>query len=208
MPQSPRRRRWTIAASAAVAVVVAWAVFAVVVIAHPTLATDPGRADAVVVLGPSNQRVPQAVALARKVGARDIALSIGDFAIQQQTTCTQPGFTVLCFVPDPYSTQGEAAEIGALARANGWHSIAVIAARPQASRARWLIQRCYSGEIQLVAATDPSSSSAGADWAFQLIYQSAAWLKATVTLSCATTSRTTVATKPAAPASPLGAAPA
>lgn len=185
-PRSPRRRRrLVIVALATVGTLLpSWVVFAIAVIGHPSLAEHPEPADAVVVLGPSNKRVTQAVSLAQGLGIDHLVLSIGDFAIQRETTCARPGLDVTCFVPTPYSTSGEAAEIGVLAQQNDWHSIIVIAATAQASRARYLIGQCFSGTIQMVAGSDAESRPGGFGWLYQALYQTAAWAKAFVDDPC------------------------
>lgn len=147
------------------------------------MTAHPGHADAIVVLGPSNKRVTQALSLARQLDVKRVVLSIGDFA-GQGSTCRQPGFQVTCFTPDPFNTAGEAAQIGALASENGWRSIIVITPVPQAARAHWLAARCFGGQVQLVAATNRESHVDAFGWMYQAIYQSAAWAKDLVTASC------------------------
>ncbi len=172
-----RRRRWLGAAGTLAALFAAWLVFVVAVIGHPSITQHPGHADAIVVLGPSNKRVTQALSLARQLDVDRVVLSIGDFAGQGRT-CHQPGIRITCFIPDPYSTSGEAGEMERLARQEHWRSIVVVAPIPQAARARYLIGKCFSGAVQMVAATNPENHLGAAGWTYQAIYQSAAWLKA------------------------------
>lgn len=173
-----RRRRWWLgAAGGLVAVFITWIVFVVTVIGHPPITAHPDRADAIVVLGPSNKRVAQALSLAGQLNVDRLVLSIGDFTGQEHT-CDQPDTVVTCFIPDPYSTSGEAAEVGRLARQEHWHDVIVIAPRPQAARARYLIGKCFAGTIQMVAATNPETHLNWAGWVYQAIYQSGAWVKA------------------------------
>lgn len=180
-----RPRRITVIALMSVAAVVAgWLVAAIIVIGNPTLTDPPGSADAIVVLGPSNKRVAAATDLAGELGVENLALSIGDFP-GQVDTCEQPGVTVVCFVPDPYTTAGEAARIGQLAVQHGWESIVLVAAKPQAARAAWLVGRCFDGQVQVVAATNAESIPSAWDWPWALMYQSGAWVKDWLTASCA-----------------------
>lgn len=184
MPRSVCRRFIAIAAIVVGALLAAWVAFSIIVIGHPTLTEHPTAADAIVVLGPSNKRVPQAVALARGLDVTNLVLSIGDFKVQRETTCSQRDLDVTCFTPNPYNTAGEAAEIGTLAAQHGWTRIIVIAAKAQASRAKYLIGQCFPGEIEMVASTNPESITRGLDWIWTSIYQTAAWAKALVTDPC------------------------
>lgn len=177
-----RSRRTVLATGLGVfgALLVAWLIFVITVIGHPSVTERPQKADAIVVLGPSNKRVPEAVALARSLGMTELVLSIGDFP-QQVGTCEQPGLVVTCFVPDPYETVGEAEEIGRLAVEHGWHSLIVMTSTPHIARARMLIERCYPGRLQMVRTSESLSWS---EWLGQAFYQSGAFVKAVVNQPC------------------------
>lgn len=174
------RRRIMVGLSFFAALPGAWLIFVITVIGHPAVTDQPHSADAIVVLGPSNQRVPEAVALARSLGVNHLVLSIGDFP-QQVGTCQQPGLQVTCFVPEPYETIGEAEEIGRLATQHGWHNLIVMTSTPQISRARVLIERCYAGELQMVRTAE---SLGWTDWVGQAFYQSGAFVKVVLHSSC------------------------
>lgn len=175
-----RRRILVAGLSVFAASLAAWLVFVITVIGHPDVTDRPHKADAIVVLGPSNQRVPEAVALARSLGVSHLVLSIGDFP-EQVSTCQQPGLQVTCFVPQPYETVGEAEEIGRLAAQHGWHSLIVMTSTPQISRARVLIERCYAGDLQMVRTAESLSWT---KWVGEAFYQSAAFVKVSLRQSC------------------------
>jgi uncharacterized SAM-binding protein YcdF (DUF218 family) len=165
---------------------VAWLVLGDLYILNPASTSHPRRADAIVVLGPSlPDRVAQAVRLAGDLGIGQLAVSIGDTSGQRTAfPCTgaPASLEVTCFVPAPYTTRGEAREIGTLAGERGWRSVIVIAPTPQLGRAHMLVRRCFGGTIQMVRAPEHSGVSS---WIYQFFYQSAAYVKAlTVARGC------------------------
>jgi uncharacterized SAM-binding protein YcdF (DUF218 family) len=86
----------------------------------------------------------------------------------------------ICFDPNPGNTRGEAEYVGALARHNGWHSLLVVAIRPQAVRAQLLIGRCFSGQVYVSTVPLPAGS-----WPYQIAYGWGALVKAALVVrSC------------------------
>lgn len=59
---------------------------------------------------------------------------------------------VICFRPDPSTTQGEARATAALAREHGWTSVTVVTTADQVWRARLRFARCWSGDLRVVEA--------------------------------------------------------
>lgn len=59
---------------------------------------------------------------------------------------------VICFRPDPSTTQGEARATAALAKEHGWTSITVVTTADQVWRARLRFSRCYGGDLRVVQA--------------------------------------------------------
>lgn len=113
----------------------------------------PARVDAIVVLGGPGDRVGYGMQLAREDRARYLVFS-KDLWVLPPGICTRhvgPA-TVLCFQPDPNTTQGEAEGTARLAKQYGWQSLAVVTTRDQAWRARLWFGRCYSGQIYSVTA--------------------------------------------------------
>jgi uncharacterized SAM-binding protein YcdF (DUF218 family) len=167
------------------ALVGAWLLFCFVVIAHPRATHRPKPADAIMVLGPSiDSRVSTALSLAATLRISQIVISVGDTSGQtSQGPCARPpsGITVTCFQPEPYTTQGEARELGRLAAEHHWTSVIVITATPHISRSHMIIKRCYGGSVQMVR--DPAPISIG-KWAYQFLYQSAAFGKALLRSGC------------------------
>jgi hypothetical protein len=64
----------------------------------------------------------------------------------------------VCFFDVTNNTRGEARWAGLYAQRHHWHTLMIIPGRAQATRARLLAQRCFSGQIVLVPATEPLES--------------------------------------------------
>jgi uncharacterized SAM-binding protein YcdF (DUF218 family) len=111
----------------------------------------PARADAIVVLsGGSGERVGEGVRLWRAGVAPVLALSNGRAEDEDEATrhCDRPG--VECFVPEPFSTQGEARWIAREARRRGWGSVVLVTSTYHLRRARMIVDRCFEGELAAV----------------------------------------------------------
>lgn len=118
---------------------------------------EPGRADAVVVLsGGRNARLAKGGELVRRDVAPVLVVSDGRAFgwVQGNRLCdgARHRFRVVCFKPNPYSTQGEAEEVARLGRARGWDSVVVVTSRFHVFRARMLLERCFPGEVRAVGA--------------------------------------------------------
>jgi uncharacterized SAM-binding protein YcdF (DUF218 family) len=118
---------------------------------------DPRRADAVVVLsGGRNLRLEKGLELVRRHVADTLVISDGraEGWVRANRLCANgaDGFRVVCFKPEPYSTQGEAEAIARLGRAHGWSSVAVVTSTFHVFRARMLFERCFAGEVEAVGA--------------------------------------------------------
>lgn len=108
----------------------------------------PARVDAIVVLGGLGDRAPYGVKLAREDRASYLVFSKGLNWIPPGI-CTQHVGTakVVCFQPDPDTTQGEAEGTARLAKRHDWRSIVLVTTRDQAWRAKLWFGRCFSGQI-------------------------------------------------------------
>jgi uncharacterized SAM-binding protein YcdF (DUF218 family) len=113
----------------------------------------PARADAVVVLAGSDSRLPVALRLMEQNVAPVLVVSDpeGRHDEARRTLCAggAEGFELVCELPDPYSTRGEARLIARLAAERGWDSLVVVTSDFHLFRARRLIERCYHGELAL-----------------------------------------------------------
>ena len=123
---------------------------------HPRV-DAPGRADAIIVLaGSPSDRLPAALDLLGQGVAPTLALSTPEGADDPRTAALCSGGGVLCFVPTPDNTRGEATAIGRLVAEHRWQRIVVVTSRDHISRARLLIERCTDVDVAMVASDGPS----------------------------------------------------
>ena len=94
---------------------------------------------------------------------------------------THPRLDQYCFIPDPPTTKGEGRELRRLASEYGWRTVIVVTWRPHISRARFILERCFGGDLVMVAS--PAHISA-ARWAFQYLYQTAGYVRAALQPGC------------------------
>jgi uncharacterized SAM-binding protein YcdF (DUF218 family) len=137
-------------------------------------ATDrPQRVDAIVSMDGDDEaaREAKAVSLAKQGYAPVLLFSQGAF---RSTPCPKvPRTTVVCFEPVPGRTVGEVEWAARYARAHRWHSLMIVPGRAQATRARLLMERCFSGRIVVVPAGVPLLHLP-----YQVVYEWGALVKA------------------------------
>lgn len=113
----------------------------------------PAKADAVVVLSGTEQRLPVGQRLVREGYAPVLVVSRStDPSHAEQRACRSGA---LCFRAAPYSTRGEARAIARLAAARHWNTVDVVTSQFHIFRARILIERCYHGHLRMVGAREP-----------------------------------------------------
>jgi len=144
------------------------------------------HADAVFVLGGFEyDRYPYGMSLAAAGWAPNLVISnpngpkdpwLHDYCGKQH-----PEFTLYCFNPDPGTTRGEAREFSRLAEEHGWKSAIVVTFRPQISRARFILQKCFSGELIMVESPTPVPRPR---WIYEYLYQSAGYIRAALEPGC------------------------
>jgi uncharacterized SAM-binding protein YcdF (DUF218 family) len=112
----------------------------------------PEKADAVVVLAGAPERLPAALDLMEKGEAPLLLVSLGSGPGNKQAYDVCNGdhdFEVVCFVPDPDRTQGEAREASRIAEERGLKDLLVVTSRYHAVRARMLFDRCVDGDVRV-----------------------------------------------------------
>jgi hypothetical protein len=140
----------------------------------------PARVDAIVMLAGPGNRLPAALLLAREHRAPVLVVSRGWMGYGGPCPPPTPGVKTICFEPNPGNTRGEAEYVAALARREGWHSLLIVATRPQAVRSQLLFGRCYVGRVYISTAPIAVSS-----WPYQIAYGWGALVKAAfLTRSC------------------------
>lgn len=141
--------------------------------------TDPpAPADAILVLGGAHDgREQLALRLAREGYASRVLFSDPyEYSARMNRICHGGySFEVVCFDPDPRTTRGEGRALAAYARAGGWTRVIVVTFTPHISRARYVIGKCWAGELLFV---DPRPELSVARWAYDYLYQSAAYVEA------------------------------
>lgn len=148
---------------------------------------DPLRhADAIFVLGGHGyERYPYALELAETGLAPRVVMSnpAGTQDIWLTDLCTHQryAFRIQCFDPQPATTKGEARELRELADQNHWNSVIVVTFRPHISRARYILQRCFDGELLMTES--PADISVGY-WLWSYVYQTAGYARATLQKGC------------------------
>ncbi len=99
-------------------------------------------------------RTALAVSLAEKGYAPVLLFSQG--GASTDTSCPKvPRVSVVCFVDVTNNTRGEAEWAGRYAAHHNWHSLLIVTGRAQATRARLLTERCFSGRVTVVHVAEP-----------------------------------------------------
>jgi hypothetical protein len=117
---------------------------------------QPRQVDGIVSFDGSNEgtRAAAAVGLTQKGYAHVLLFSQGGNGAD--TACPKvPRVSVECFVDVTDNTRGEAEWAGRYAQRHHWHSVLIVPGRAQATRARLLMERCFSGQIIVVPAPEP-----------------------------------------------------
>lgn len=167
-------RRWRAAFAAAATVVLALAAATAWLFVWPAQGA-PARVSAIVMLAGTGDRMPVALQLASEHRAPVLVVSQGNEGYGGPCPPRPPGVRLICFDPDPADTRGEAEFVGKLAKQNHWASVVVVVARPQATRARILLERCFSGPVYVATAPLPLGS-----WPYQIAYGWGALVKSLV----------------------------
>jgi len=119
------------------------------------------RADAVVLLsGDQGNRLAVAMRLLGD-GVAPVLVVAGE-ADRPQTKefCrTDPGFEVVCLLPQPDRTETEARAVGQLARSRGWGHVTVVTDPVHFARARLLFRRCLPGKVAVVGDQPPTQNT-------------------------------------------------
>jgi hypothetical protein len=144
------------------------------------------HADAILILGGADySRYPFGFDLGSKGWAPKVMVSnpngSDDPWLTNYCATPHPGLDLHCFVPDPPTTKGEGRELRRLAAQYGWGTVIVVTYRPQISRARFILQRCFDGDLVMVAS--PTNLSV-LGWAYQYVYQTAGYVRAVLQPGC------------------------
>jgi uncharacterized SAM-binding protein YcdF (DUF218 family) len=98
-------------------------------------------------------RETEAVLLAKDGYAPVLLFSQGNY---RTTPCPKVNeVLVVCFWPHPARTVGEVEFAARYARARHWRSLLIVPAQAQTTRARLLMERCFTGRVVVVPAPVP-----------------------------------------------------
>jgi len=146
---------------------------------------DPlSKADAIFVLGGyGDDRYQLGKQLVEEQWAPVLVESGGYQHIALWNRCLTPGppVNIVCFVASPPTTNGEAQELKRFADKYGWRKVIVITHRSHVSRARFILQRCFDGELTMIASRDSLSLPR---WVYEYAYQTAGYVKALLSPKC------------------------
>mgnify|MGYP001202549073 CR=1 FL=1 len=147
---------------------------------------DPTGADLVYVIGPPEPpRLELAAAIRDTDGHVPLLVSVSDsraghgeqlFDAAALDVCRRRGST--CRTPVPFTTSGEAALLRSYATTHDVDKTVVITFTPHVARTRYVFAKCYGGDVSVVGVDTDLSPL---DWAYQYLYQSAAFVKAWLT---------------------------
>lgn len=146
------------------------------------------RADAVLVLGGQGiDRYAYGLELGRR-GYAPIVLFSNPYGedtdideVREPCRGAHQGFTLECFAPNPPTTVGEGRELRRLAAERGWRTVIVVTMRPHLSRARYILERCFTGDLIMQASDEDLASWY---WAWSYLYQSAGYVRAFIDPGC------------------------
>jgi uncharacterized SAM-binding protein YcdF (DUF218 family) len=149
-------RRHRVACAALVVVLLAVAIVDVRLFIAPR-SDSPARSDAFVVLGGDTFAIRLAAGLRLADEYPDSTLVVSTPGGRRQCPRGRvPPNRLICFAPDPSTTQGEARMAAQLAVEHGWKSMTVVTTADQVWRARLRFARCWDGDLRVVQA--PTSS--------------------------------------------------
>jgi hypothetical protein len=176
------RRRWILATITLLVVIAAagWPVYV-----RPQV-DELGHADAIFVLGGHGDE-PYTFGLEYALAglADQVVFSNpnGAEAVWLVDLCDHRrySFTVSCIEPDPPTTRGEAQAFTQLANSRGWHSVIVLTTAPHISRARFILQRCFDGQVMM---GQTGTDEWPLQWAWSYLYQTAGYLRAAFQSGC------------------------
>ncbi|WP_368498773.1 YdcF family protein [Herbiconiux sp. A18JL235] len=151
----------------------------------------PTRSDAVIVLGPPTvQRLKTAQGLVNDGLASTIVVSVppgvreDDAHPRVRDMCSgRSTYDVVCFTPNPFTTQGEARAAEALMAEHSWDSIIVVTSVSHVTRSRVLFDRCLTGARTSEFVSDQRDYDL-ARWIAEYVYQTAAFIKVAAAQDC------------------------
>jgi hypothetical protein len=154
-------------------------------------ATDaPRYADVLLVLAPQGDRTRYAEQLMDQGYAGTLAISAPEDKDGSSALCKEKrAYRIVCFKPDPVTTQGEARALQSLSEEYGWKSANVLTAQFHVTRATVLVQRCYKGDLSMIEYRQELPLLVlpylgRSSWAYHYAYETAAFVKVALNPDC------------------------
>jgi uncharacterized SAM-binding protein YcdF (DUF218 family) len=170
-------------------VVMLWAVTGLFLYVVPAV-DAPRHADVLFVLAPQGDRTRYAEQLMDQGYAGTLAISAPRDTAGSSALCNEKrAYKTVCFDPDPVTTQGEARALQSLSEEHGWKSADVLTAQFHVTRARVLLQRCYTGDLGMIAYRQELPllvlpHVGQSSWAYHYVYETAAFVKVALNQDC------------------------
>lgn len=190
LQQQRKRSRFLRPITIVVALLVTWVVAGFFLFVTPQ-SDRPVHADVLFVLGPPDQRLEYAEKLMREGYAPTLAVSVPrreDGEFDAEICKAERTYRIVCFYPQPFTTQGEARALRDLSSMYGWKKANVITPPFHLVRAKAILSRCYTGEMHMVAdrrVLPPIALHHIKDsWAYHYVYQTAAFVKLALNPGC------------------------
>ncbi|MEV4987903.1 YdcF family protein [Pseudarthrobacter sp. LMD1-1-1.1] len=150
----------------------------------------PTSSDVLFVLAPSYDRISLAENMMETGFAETLVVSSPTSSESgRPAICDEKlKYKVICFSPEPITTRGEARALRTLSQEYGWDTASVITARFHVSRARLIFQRCFAGDLNIIAidTTMPvlSLQDPKRTWLYHFAYETGAFAKAAIDPTC------------------------
>lgn len=177
--RSRRTRTWLISVAI---IVVALVAVAIKVYVFPR-SDQVHKADVIYVLGSGNiERYELGARLYREGYAPNLVFSIPPIN-KNHPGCQEAldGVFAQCFIPQPPTTRGEAAELARMSAKHGWKSAIVITINPHLIRAETIVRKCNRGDLMFVGVQPHIGVIA---WIRQVGYQTGGFVKAWFETDC------------------------
>jgi uncharacterized SAM-binding protein YcdF (DUF218 family) len=171
------------------AAVLLWAATGLLLYVAPA-ADAPRPADVLFVLAPQGDRTRYAEHLMDQGYAGTLAISAPQDKDGTAALCKEKRtYRIVCFDPDPVTTQGEARALQRLSKLYGWKSANVLTAQFHVTRARILLQRCYQGDLGMIAFSTETPLLVlpyveRSSWTYHFVYETAAFVKVAINQDC------------------------
>ncbi|MCT1722810.1 YdcF family protein [Kocuria marina] len=189
-----KKRRWPLLVLTVLTIlVVLWLAVCHAVLDNPRV-DPPKRSDAVFVLGPPdtsrmayaedlvfNQHVADTLVISAPDPQPYEPPQMQEYYSTRPFCAPREGVEVICFKPDPSTTQGEAMELQKLFEERGWDTVTAVTFTQHVPRSRLILSRCYPGELRMSAV---DFHITGKSLLMQYLHQTGGFLKAWLTPGC------------------------